>query len=539
MLHPALMVAEGFVVHRDVFSQYGPLTTWIQALFVELLGPSLWSIRIATCVLLASANGLLFSLARKMYGLGLAIAATTISLCAAYFYSPETTMFPWASDVMLLLIAGCARALYSAFSTKSEVLAKVWFALGGFVAGVTPFARQFVGLVLIAVVILVSSSHSKKHGLFASLGIGTAIVGILVYLRATGAIFAFWDQAVRGPFKWAIDERGLGGWSSVRGNLVSISFVGSMIIAGLALWIRWMYEARQKNSWSKGRRYFPLVIGAVLFMLVQRNGSLPFVSRESILWTSFTLGLITICRQVAHDNPTTSIRLSPSSSVPLVLVCSSVSIFPVTDVRHAYWAFLPMVAPALRLLSQLLGNLRIQFVAATVLISLLGYQTLEQVQESTRIPRESVAETPVLKRMLFDSNYLKFFDSRFRTVSSYLNVHPDSFVFNICSDGLFASIGPVRKLPDPYFVSWNFGIDFFSENSELGNRRFRFIESERPIVWMCPLVEDPNKLASLYKLRLIPVDSSVPSDQPQYTWWPFVSYLGVPQEWRDLGTTSR
>ncbi len=534
MLHPALMVAEGFSVHRDVYSQYGPLTTWIQAIFVEVLGPSLWSIRIATCVFLAVANGILFSLARRLYGLGLAFLATSISLCVAYFYSPQTTMHPWASDLMLLLIAACASMMHSAFSAKSQGMARIWFGLAGLVAGVTPFARQSVGLVLIATVFLVSWIHSKKHGLMALLGIGIAIVGILVYLRTTGALLAFWDQAVRGPIKWAIDERGKGGWSSVRGNLVNVAVIGSLVVVGLALWTRWICETWQQSSWSTRTKYLALASVVIMFVLAQNDGSLPFVTRESILWILFALGMVNVFLQFRPDNLNGSIRLSTLTVTPLVLVCSSVSIFPVTDVRHAYWAFLPMVAPALHLLSNLLVNLRIRVVAASVLLSLLGFQTMEQVQESTRIPRESILGIPVLKHMLFDSSYFRFFEPRFRTVTSYLRAHPESFVFNICSDGLFSSIGPIRKLPDPYFVSWNFGIDFFSEDSEVGRRRLQFIESERPIVWMCPLVEDPNKLADLYKLRLVPIDSSVPSDQPQYTWWPFVSYLGIPQEWTRL-----
>ena len=36
MLKPALVVADGGVIHRDVFSQYGPMASWVHALWVVL-----------------------------------------------------------------------------------------------------------------------------------------------------------------------------------------------------------------------------------------------------------------------------------------------------------------------------------------------------------------------------------------------------------------------------------------------------------------------------------------------------------------------
>ena len=41
MLTPALVVARGGVIHRDIFSQYGPITGYMQAVFVWIFGPHL------------------------------------------------------------------------------------------------------------------------------------------------------------------------------------------------------------------------------------------------------------------------------------------------------------------------------------------------------------------------------------------------------------------------------------------------------------------------------------------------------------------
>ena len=123
MLHPALMVEREFVVHRDVLSQYGPLTSIVQAGFIFLLGPSLLSIRVGSCILLACTGAVLLSLNRRFFGTGIATVTMILSLCLTSFFSPTSPMHPWPSDLMVFLVSLCgwllSRGLESAEPRKS------------------------------------------------------------------------------------------------------------------------------------------------------------------------------------------------------------------------------------------------------------------------------------------------------------------------------------------------------------------------------------------------------------------------------------
>jgi hypothetical protein len=185
---------------------------------------------------------------------------------------------------------------------------------------------------------------------------------------------------------------------------------------------------------------------------------------------------------------------------------------------------------ALSSVARLFESRKALLFCATLLAALLGYQTIASAQDTLNAKRVSVRGIPVLEHMLFDATYERFFELRFKQVRSYLLDHPQASILNICSDGLFASLAKVQKLPDPYFVSWNFGIDFFSSASQYGRDRLEYVRRERPMVWMCPLTEDPKNLARRYGLRILPDDRSLPVDA-EYSWWPYVSYLAVPAEW--------
>ena len=144
-----------------------------------------------------------------------------------------------------------------------------------------------------------------------------------------------------------------------------------------------------------------------------------------------------------------------------------------------------------------------------------------------------MADAPVLKGMLMDRQYSQFFNDRFQVIDKYLTAHPKAPILNICSDGLFASLSPNLKFPDPYFVSWQFGFDFFGSDTSEGRNRLSFVQKARPIVWMCPLMDNPQLIAEKYRLRLIPIDRNVDTHAP-YNWWPYVSYLGVAKEWPQI-----
>lgn len=530
MLHPALMVERGFVVHRDVFSQNGPLTSIVQAGFIFLLGPSLLSIRVGSCILLACTGAVLFSLNRRFFGTGVATVAMILSLCLTYFFSPTSPMHPWPSDLMVFLVSLCgwllSRGLESAEPRKSFFL----LFLAGFVGSWVPFVRQSVGVVLLLLAMAAAVVLHKRWLLPVFVGIGSGIAVAMVYLISTSSVSEFWQQSVTGPWSWAIGERGEGGWSSVRGNLINTGLAGvALLLLGTLLLNRIITMADRDRHTP--RFWGLLLVSSSLFVLAQSDGSVLQINRESLLWTLGVSGLgyvFLALLRLGVDGTLSGTTLIATC----VLATATVSIFPVTDVRHAYWAFIPLIGTGVFLISRGLHGTHTRAFGGVILCALVGFQTVTAIQRTVRIPRATVVDVPVLRHMLFDRDYLEFFRLRFAQIATLRRLHPDAMVFNICSDGLFASLGAIKALPDPYFVSWNFGIDFFNPDSEVGRARLDFVSHERPIVWMCPLTENPEQLALQYGLRLLPGDPKI-STVDQFSWWPYISYLGVPSEWNE------
>lgn len=529
MLHPALMVERGFVVHRDVFSQYGPLTSIVHAGFVRLLGPSLWSIRVGSCLLLAGANAILFAINRKLFGVGLATVATFLSLSLAYFFSPTAPMHPWPSDLMILMVALCAWLVLSGLESSQSMKACLFLFAAGCVGSWIPFVRQAVGASLLVLVIVAVVLVRRRWLLpiIAGFIAGSAIT--ICYFLISNSFSQFWEQSVTGPWHWALRERGEGGWASVRGNLLNTGLPGAMLLAFGSWLTSEIVRIETKNGSLRGRLLTLIIACSAFFVFAQSDGSVLEINREGLLWSLGLAGLGLIASSVIRLRATG--LLSGNSLISTcVLATASLSIFPVTDVRHAYWAFLPLIGSGLFLVSRVANQTRSRSFAAICLCALLSFQTVTTVQRTLRVPRAEVSATPVLQHMLFDKDYLRFFETRFSQVARYRERYPNVMVLNICSDGLFSSLASIKALPDPYFVSWNFGLDFFNPKSVVGKTRLEFIRRERPIVWMCPLTENPELLSRLYGLTLLEKDRSVPTED-QYGWWPYVSYLGVPTEW--------
>jgi len=536
MLHPALMVSKGNIIHRDVFSQYGPLTTMVHSVAVHLFGEGLWAIRFASCLCLVGSQAMLFLINSRLFGIARAYLAGFVSLCLVYFLSSSAPMHPWPSDVLLLLTTGISLAFVAIAEVSRPFREVTLLVCIGLLASLTPFTRQASGVIVILILLVWFSVTRDRAARTALVSLVVGLSVWLAYFRVTNSWGAFVDQAVVGPWRWAFEERGSVGWSSVRGNLINQGVVGLAVIFALIKCLEWLVDDPMSENGRVQRQRMVAGASAISLLITLNQGAIPFINRESLLWIFATAAIVAVFMSCIAQAGTRVSWFEHHSMAKYSLFLPIVTIFPVTDIRHAYWAFVPLVGLGLDFLALQFKQRSALLAAGVMLCVALGYQALDAGRLALKVERVSVPSTPVLKHMLFDKEYFKYFESRFETIAEYRRRHPRVVVFNICSDGLFASLGSAERMPDPYFVSWSFGIDFFGASSEVAQRRVRFILDRRPIVWMCPLVENPQTLARQYRLRLLPNDESVPTND-QYGWWPYVSYLGVPVEWEEIPET--
>jgi hypothetical protein len=344
----------------------------------------------------------------------------------------------------------------------------------------------------------------------------------------SGSYNEWYFQAVQFPRNWVSDVSGSGGWFAIRGAIVTRALPGGALL--LMIVFGFNAAARNKRPFTSLQKVSMVLFGSLVLIVASSNLRIPYWNTSDVLWTFAGILLIAtpwyflrFQNRVAGDRTGEAILFIAGAA-------ASTAIFPISDMRHLFWGLIPSVGPGLLFLKSHIDLKRNQVVLASLSLVLLVPSTLQTVEETVNMDRVSVANTPILKGMLMDRKYSQFFDERFQMIDEFLAVHDKTPILNICSDGLFSALAPILKFPDPYFVSWQFGFDFFSSSTPEGRNRLSFVQNARPIVWMCPLMEDPQLIAEKYHLRLIPIDPNVDIREP-YNWWPYVSYLGVPKEW--------
>jgi hypothetical protein len=94
VLKAAWDVASGQTLFRDTFTQYGPLSTWIQAGALAVFAKSLLTLRLLTVFAAACAAGLLFRLWSHFLTRGWAWLAWALWILLAPEYSKYWTLLP-------------------------------------------------------------------------------------------------------------------------------------------------------------------------------------------------------------------------------------------------------------------------------------------------------------------------------------------------------------------------------------------------------------------------------------------------------------
>jgi len=527
MLTPALVVARGGVIHRDIFSQYGPITAYLQAVFVWIFGPQLLSIRIASATYLSLVIALLYSSWRRIFGEGIALFGYLLVISSSYFFISNSPMHPWSSDVMLFLQALTLYLLVVGHSFQGKK-ASVLIYMGGFVLGLQ-FADRYVSAFSMLIGLSIYYLFHKKRGIRSLwCGVMTSIGASLLLLALSGSYDEWYFQAIQFPRNWVSDVSGSGGWLTIRSAIVTRALPGGALL--LMVIFGFNAAARHKRPFTSLQRVSVVLFGSLVLIVTSSNLRIPYWNTSDVLWTFAGVLLIATPWYFLRFQDRVAGNSTGEAILFIAAAAASTAIFPISDIRHLFWGLIPSIGPGLMFLKSHIDLKRNQVVLASLSLVLLVPSTLQTVEETVNMDRVSVANTPILKGMLMDRKYSQFFNERFQMIDEFLAVHPKAPILNICSDGLFAALAPKLKFPDPYFVSWQFGIDFLSSSTPEGRNRLSFVQNARPIVWMCPLMEDPQLIAEKYHLRLIPVDPNVEIGEP-YNWWPYVSYLGVPKEW--------
>ena len=360
---PALDVAAGQTLFKDTFTQYGPLTTWIQAFFIKLLwsfsGPSLHSIKLATVVFYSLSAVLLVELWSMLLPRRLAWMSLLIWISLAPFLAPWLVFLPWSSVYALffqLLAAFLFLMSLHCLEKNDGVSRNLTLASTAFFSGVscvlTFWCRIPIGLLIllglggVAFLYLISHLRSKSAWqFFGFFKLGALLTfGVIgLYLHFRGSLVYGYAQTVVWPAQWA---RGTGG-----GNFGNVTSLLLRRRNETVLLLATLLFARPLLNWlSKKSEYTATtLVAAIGFSLFFRYPK-PFY--QAGFFTLIPVFALVMTGWVLWQN-----RKSWKLLAWLALVMSSwAQFYPMNDPRHVYWAITPGIGFFIYWMHRWLGN---------------------------------------------------------------------------------------------------------------------------------------------------------------------------------------
>lgn len=463
MYKTALDVARGGVIFRDTFTQYGALTSLLQALFIRIMGEQVTSILFATAFFYAASHTVLYFLSRRFFGKGISLAATLAALMLAPFYT--WTFHPWSSVFSLFFLLLTLWVALIAFDKKSLVAA---FFTGVF-SMLAFWCRQPVGIVTVLAALLClcffawreekKSAARRRYLLLLiplSLGLLVAFFAFFIPLAANGALRDFYRQCIEGMVTFASDRSSTEqfGIFGVIGTLLYCLFLAPLV--------QWF---------SPGINYIWLLLplaSLFLFILALRKLKRAGKDEDTGLWRSYLVFTV-------------------------FAVASWHQYYPVSCYRHWYWAAFPSVIPLLvlvklffehpprRVAAKLTTSKR--KLAAYVLAALLLFGSnviyhgvagiAKQVENKDRIVFQNDSYTH-LNGLYLESETALFYTELFDSVAQLKELFPDRNIINTTENGVFALFG------ENFCPIYNNSGDFYYE--EYPDLLAAYIEKERPIV---------------------------------------------------------
>ena len=410
MFRTALGVARGGVLFAEVFTQYGALTVWLQAVGILLFGPFVDSILLVTALFYAGAYCLFFLLARRFLPRPLSFVSALLAICLAPYFFWE--FHPWSSVFSLFFSLLCTHALCIC-AEKCTPWPPFW---AGLCALLAFWCRQPVGLVLLFAGVVLFCFFALTGGEWRTLWrfLLGALVGMLVFLvpiAATGALADFYRQSLRQMLTFAAERSGTGVLGAI-GQVIFCLF-GAPLDSGSALWYSYLWALLP---------LYTLALGAWCVWQLLRG-------RQRDAQLRIALALI------------------------LVALASWHQYYPVFCQRHWYWGGVLCIPPTVllvRLIAEHLcktEHLR-RALCALLLLGIFGtgiaYRvhagTKKLLQTSDMIRYESDT-MPYLQGLWLDPEVVRHFDTLCAELSLLRSLFPDKNVVNLTQNAFYDLLG--------------------------------------------------------------------------------------------------
>ena len=470
MLKPAIDVSSGMILFKESFTQYGALTTFIQAAAVALFGKYLVTIQVLTAFFYAMIAVLLWRLWSYFLEGPLCFLACLLWLALAPYYAMD--FLPWSSVYALFFQLAATLVLIAYW--KRENSSYLYFS--GFLVGLTFLCRQPTGITLCAVFLMLFSYFayvqvSEEPGCLSArsyaskvarltlgrtgpffLGLGSSLGVFAVWLLKNDAAHDWFLQNIKGPAAWARTANA--GVEGAKGS--TLSFIGSL---------------------------FPHL----------------FPENLSLLWSLLPVVCFYLICKVAFSErlPAMDLEKRAILIVSLVSLASWHQYFPITCERHVYWAATPMVGLPVYAVWQFVSKKNFQnkiALLSVVLVLVFGWDVSKRIysginkvyKQYFNITVPSVLSgldlTPEDAAYFLDiGNQLKMLEAKY----------PDKNVITVGKDALYPTFSSRGQNFHPFYVNWKDWIKPIYPNYQLQLQEY--ILKEKPILFVPLDVSAPAK----------------------------------------------
>lgn len=421
MFKTALDVSRGLTMYKDTYSQYGVLTIFIQAAFIKIFGEKVWAIKVATVVMYVISYIALYFINRKFLSRISAMFVCLVTLAMAPFYF--WVFLPWSSVYSLAFLLISAYGVITYFERKQEL----WLIVSS-IAGVCCFlCRQPVGIVAILAfyVVLaflfvagkVTFKESRKPLFIYSLACVTSCILTVAVLLLNGAFEDFWIQ-----------------------NIVYMLRFRNVVGGAAADSLKKIWDSlltRPANSLSYQILPF-CCIAAVLYLFV----------KTAVLKVELT-----------NDHMAVFI-------FSIYGIASWHQYYPVTCLRHMFWAAFPMFGVTVYVLKEMVQSIlgKLKFpnpayeLAAILLVGAVLYPDLKYRYDCAM----AKVNMPYIYAEGKDYGYLdglkltgyeaEFYSELHAVLKELENKYGDKPVTNVTRDGYYACFYPENY--QPQFNDW-------------------------------------------------------------------------------------
>jgi hypothetical protein len=459
MFKPAVDVAAGLILFKETFTQYGALTTYLQAGAISLFGEHLIVLRLQATLFLSLAGVLFYLVVSRATSSLVALLSTGIwVLMAPYMVS---VFLPWSSIYALFfcLLAALLITLDIVILSQHRFRSLLPFFAGLFFSAAF-WARQPYGVVFPVVllhlgVLGLCKDHKMsdlfRSGVSLSSGFITGLLLMLFWLWSEGALRDWWLQSILGAQTFAESTNTTSG---VVIHLVESLFPDpKRVLAASGSWV-----------WT----ILPALNLAILVFLA--------------LFAAFRK-----C-------------LSDQQKVLLVLALLGVGTwhqyYPVLSVAHTFFGATPMfatviVAAFLSVKKVSPHVYRLPLIAGFLAL-LFGYDVLYRVESGIKIYPKFQIEFPTLEGMRFSNQFVERSIRYPGTEAQYFanlgqfgqflaklrTLDRDITLLSITEDAFLPTLFPSNN-PHKITVWWHWAHKMYPDHR---NRVREFIAIQRPLI---------------------------------------------------------